>query len=84
MRMVNKMMMFNGKRFLLNMLIILIAFAFSLPVLPPVPQPARQKEIITIVDKHEYRKLMDYVKKVDPKAFVTVYSVNEIRYQPKV
>jgi len=26
---------------------------------------------------------MDYVRKVDPKAFVTVYSVNEIRYQPK-
>ena len=43
-----------------------------------------KKEIITIVDKHEYRKLMDYVRKVDPKAFVTVYSVNEIRYQPKV
>lgn len=43
-----------------------------------------KKEIITIVDKHEYRKLMDYVKKVDSKAFVTVYSVNEIRYQPKI
>ena len=43
-----------------------------------------KKEIITIVDKHEYRKLMDYVKKVDPKAFVTIYSVNEIRYQPKI
>lgn len=43
-----------------------------------------KKEIITIVDKHEYRKLMDFVKKVDPKAFVTVYSVNEIRYQPKI
>lgn len=43
-----------------------------------------KKEIITIVDKHEYRKLMDFVKKTDPKAFVTVYSVNEIRYQPKV
>ena len=42
-----------------------------------------KKEIITIVDKHEYRKLMDFVKKVDPKAFVTVYAVNEIRYQPK-
>lgn len=43
-----------------------------------------KKEIITIVDKSEYRKLMDFVKKVDPKAFVTVYSVNEIRYQPKI
>jgi len=41
------------------------------------------KEIITIVDKQEYKALMDYVRKVDPKAFVTVYSVNEIRYQPK-
>ena len=28
--------------------------------------------------------LMDYVRKVDPKAFITVYSVNEISYQPKV
>ena len=43
-----------------------------------------KKEVITIVDKHEYRKLMEFVRKTDPKAFVTVYSVNEIRYQPKV
>ena len=43
-----------------------------------------KKEIITIVDKNEYRKLMDFIKKIDPKAFVTVYSVNEIQYQPKV
>lgn len=43
-----------------------------------------RKEIITIVDKQEYKALMDYVRKLDPKAFVTVYSVNEIRYQPKI
>lgn len=43
-----------------------------------------RREVITIVDKHEYRKLMDFVRKTDPKAFVTVYSVNEIRYQPKI
>lgn len=43
-----------------------------------------RKEIITIVDKQEYKQLMDYVRKVDPKAFITVYSVNEISYQPKV
>ena len=43
-----------------------------------------RKEIITIVDKTEYRRLMDFVRKVDPKAFVTVYAVNEIRYQPKI
>ena len=33
--------------------------------------------------KHEFRRLMDFVMKVDPKAFVTVYNVNEIHYQPK-
>lgn len=43
----------------------------------------KRKEIIAIVDKHEYRKLMEFVSKVDTKAFVTVYSVNEVRYQPK-
>ena len=43
-----------------------------------------RKEIITIVDKQEYRALMDYVRKVDPKAFVTVYSVSDMRYQPKI
>ena len=43
-----------------------------------------RREIVTIVDKNEYRKLMEFVKKTDPKAFVTVYSVNEIRYQPKI
>ena len=42
-----------------------------------------KQEVITIVDKHEYKALMDYVKWVDPKAFITVYSVNEISYQPK-
>ena len=29
-------------------------------------------------------KLMEFVRRVDPKAFVTVYSVGEIRYQPKI
>ena len=43
-----------------------------------------RREILTIVDKNEYRKLMEFVKKTDPKAFVTVYSVNDIRYQPKI
>ena len=42
-----------------------------------------RREIIVIVDKQEYRALMDYMKKTDPKAFITVYSVNEINYQPK-
>ena len=42
-----------------------------------------RREINVIVDKQEYRALMDYMKKTDPKAFITVYSVNEINYQPK-
>ena len=42
-----------------------------------------RREVVAIVDKTEYRRLMDYVKKIDPKAFVTVYAVNEIRYVPK-
>ena len=41
------------------------------------------KEINTIVDKQEYRRLMDYAKAMDPGAFITVYSVSEIRYRPK-
>ena len=42
-----------------------------------------RKEIITIVDKQEFRLLMDYVRKTDPGAFVTVYSVSEVSYTPK-
>ena len=42
-----------------------------------------RREMITIVDKHEYRRLMDHIREVDPKAFVTVYAVSEMRYQPK-
>ena len=40
-------------------------------------------EMITIVDKSEYKQLMDHIRKVDPKAFVTVYAVSDMRYQPK-
>ena len=42
-----------------------------------------RREVITIVDKNEYRQLMEFIRKTDPKAFVTVYSVSEMRYQPK-
>lgn len=40
-------------------------------------------EILVIVDKHEYQKLMNFLSKTDPKAFVTVYNVGEVRYTPK-
>lgn len=42
-----------------------------------------RREVIVIVDKQEYKKLMDFVHKIDPSAFITVYSVNEIHYTPK-
>ena len=42
-----------------------------------------RREVVTIVDKNEYRKLMDFIKATDPRAFVTVYAVNEMQYQPK-
>lgn len=40
-------------------------------------------EIITIVDKSEFQKLMAFIDKVDPKAFVTVYKVSDMQYQAK-
>lgn len=42
-----------------------------------------RQEIVTIVDKQEYRQLMDFIRKTDPGAFVTVIAVNEINYMPK-
>lgn len=42
------------------------------------------REMVTIVDRNEYRRLMDFIHKIDPKAFVTVYSVSDMRYQPKI
>ena len=41
-------------------------------------------EVVVIVNKQEYRLLMDFVAKTDPKAFVTIYNVNEVVYQPKM
>ena len=42
----------------------------------------KRNEIITIVDKGEYQKLMDYINREDPEAFITVYTVSEMRYRP--
>lgn len=43
----------------------------------------KRNEIITILDKGEYQKLMNYMNREDPKAFITVYTVSDMRYQPK-
>ena len=43
----------------------------------------KRREIITIVDKAEYQKLMSYMNREDPQAFITVYTVSDMRYWPK-
>ncbi len=43
----------------------------------------KRNEIITIVDKGEYQKLMNYINHEDPDAFITVYTVSDMRYRPK-
>ena len=40
------------------------------------------EEVLTL--EEQGLTLMDYIRKVDPKAFVTVYSVSDMRYQPKI
>ena len=44
----------------------------------------KHNEIITIVYKTEYQKLMNFINTLDPKAFITVYNVSDMRYQPKI
>ena len=43
----------------------------------------KRNEIITIVDKGEYQKLMKYINQEDPEAFIKVYTVSDMRYLPK-
>lgn len=43
----------------------------------------KRNEIITIVDKGEYQKLMKYINQEDSEAFITVYTVSDMRYLPK-
>lgn len=43
----------------------------------------KRREIITIVDKAEYQKLMSYMNREDQQAFITVYTVSDMRYRPK-
>ena len=44
----------------------------------------KHREVITIVDKREYQKLMNFINREDPDAFITVYNVSDMRYRPKV
>ena len=44
----------------------------------------KHNEIITIVDKSEYQKLMSFINREDPKAFITIYNVSSMQYHPKI
>ena len=37
-----------------------------------------RREVIAIVDNQEYKNLMAYMKRIDPNAFITVYSVSNV------
>ncbi len=43
----------------------------------------KRSELITIVDKGEYQKLMAFLREIDPEAFVTIYTVSDIHYVAK-
>lgn len=44
----------------------------------------KHNEIITIVDNSEYQKLIKFINREDPKAFITIYNVSNMQYQPKI
>ena len=44
----------------------------------------KRNEIITIVDKSEYQRLMNFMLHTDPDAFMTVYTVADMCYRPKL
>ena len=41
------------------------------------------EEVVAIVNKREYGILMQYIRRTDPDAFVTVSTINEVMYKPK-
>ena len=43
-----------------------------------------RQEIVTIVTRGEYRQLMNFISHVDPEAFVSIYTVKDVAYVPKV
>ena len=43
----------------------------------------KHDEIITVVDRAEFQKLMNFLDRTDPEAFVTVYQVSDMYYRSK-
>jgi len=44
----------------------------------------KHNEIIVVVTKAEFQKLMAYLQEVDPQAFITVYKVSDMHYRSKM
>ena len=42
-----------------------------------------RREVVAIVDRREYQILMNYIRKTDPDALLTVYQVSDMHYRPK-
>ena len=46
-------------------------------------------DLIILLNAHlhftmrQYQKLMNFINREDPKAFVTIYNVSSVQYQPK-
>ena len=38
----------------------------------------KRMEVVSVLEKYEYAKLIQYVHQIDPSAFITVSSVNEV------
>ena len=43
-----------------------------------------RQELVTIVTRGEYRQLMDFLSKNDPTAFVSIYTVKDMKCIPKI
>lgn len=41
------------------------------------------EEVVAIVNKREYGVLMQFIRRTDPDAFITVSTINEVMYKPK-
>lgn len=43
----------------------------------------QRRELVTIVDKQEYQRLMKYIRELDSRAFIAIYTVSDMHYLPK-
>ena len=46
-------------------------------------QLEKRQELVTIVNRQEFQRLMRFLREIDKEAFITVYQVTEMHYIPK-